>query len=76
MLLFRGTFLSLKLNLYYFLWQYQMPTVVRDGTSTRPKGSRLERAIKDLEKIVAECKSINLFPYLYNMFLCIECLVI
>ncbi|KAJ4798747.1 wound-responsive family protein [Rhynchospora pubera] len=35
---------------------YQMPTMVRDGTATRPKGSRLERAIKDLEKIVVECR--------------------
>ncbi|XP_078181698.1 ubinuclein-1-like isoform X2 [Carex rostrata] len=35
---------------------YQTPPMVRDGTSSRPKGSRLERAIKDLEKIVAECR--------------------
>lgn len=58
-----------EINLYYQLWQYQTPTVVRDGSSSRPKGSRFERAIKDLEKIVAECKSNNFWLSWYNMFL-------
>ncbi|WOK94578.1 ubinuclein-1 [Canna indica] len=35
---------------------HQSSTRVREGSSLRPKGTTLERAIRDLEKIVAECR--------------------
>lgn len=33
----------------------------RDGSSVRPKSSMLEKAIRELEKMVAECKIIDYF---------------
>lgn len=44
----------------YFVFDVlQQPTFrrVKEGSTVRPKGTTLERAIRDLEKIVAECKS-------------------
>jgi hypothetical protein len=35
---------------------FQHPVVGRVGSGTKPKGTRLERAIRDLQKIVAECQ--------------------
>lgn len=36
----------------------------KDGSSVRPKSSLLEKAIRELEKMVAECKLPFLFQYL------------
>lgn len=33
----------------------------RDGSSLRPKSSMLEKAIRELEKMVAECKFYSYF---------------
>lgn len=38
------------------LTQKSASTPTKEGSSVRPKGTMLERAIRDLEKIVAECK--------------------
>jgi hypothetical protein len=39
-----------------------MPITSRDGSGTKPKGTRLERAIRDLQKIAAECEYHMAFP--------------
>ena len=43
----------------------------KDGSSVRPKSSMLEKAIRELEKMVAECKLKNTcyvsIPNDYNM---------
>lgn len=40
----------------------------KEGSSVRPKGSMLEKAIRDLERMVAECKkySFDLHPILLS----------
>lgn len=36
----------------------------KDGSSVRPKGSMLEKAIRELERMVAECKKYSFdFPF-------------
>ena len=37
----------------------------KDGSSVRPKSSLLEKAIRELEKMVAECKLHFLFLFLF-----------
>ncbi|KAJ3678076.1 hypothetical protein LUZ60_001879 [Juncus effusus] len=47
---------STSASVYHPVQQMQTPTGVREGSVVRPKGSRLDRAIKDLAQIVAECR--------------------
>lgn len=39
-----------------FIMQKSSHMHKKDGSSTRPKSSLLERSIRELEKMVAECK--------------------
>lgn len=41
---------------------FQHPVVGREGSGTKPKGTRLERAIRDLQKIAAECECCTVCP--------------
>lgn len=56
---------SLATIVSYMLWTDSEPAILqktvqhlhrKDGASVRPKVSSLEKAIRDLEKIVADCK--------------------
>lgn len=53
----------------------QKVTHRKDGSNVRPKSS-LEKAIRELEKMVAECKAINFlwqFYFLYMVICRVSC---
>jgi hypothetical protein len=56
---------STQFNIFCF----QHPVVGREGSGTKPKGTRLERAIRDLQKIVAECECFTVYPCCARAFL-------
>jgi hypothetical protein len=47
---------------HIFFLIFQHPITGRESAGTKPKGTRLERAIRDFEKFVAQCQYYITFP--------------
>jgi hypothetical protein len=52
------------LNILYLHFQHLATKIHTEGSGTKTKGTRLERAIRDLQNIVTECVYLIIKPYI------------